>query len=94
MNKPLCYGTKTEFTVFVNFSNGEFTTVSDYYLRHIDTAIDMFEPVVVKFIEYTFFGLEIIKPHRIILEKSAQKLINRKILRLQKKKKKKKKKKK
>ena len=40
--------TKTEFPVFVNFSHGEGTTGSDYYLRRSDTAINIFEHAVVQ----------------------------------------------
>ena len=32
--------------MFVNFSHGEVTTGSDYYLRRSDTAINTFEHVV------------------------------------------------
>ena len=35
-NRLLCLWTKKEFRVVVNFSHGEITTVSDYYLRRSD----------------------------------------------------------
>ena len=42
LNKLLCLWTKTEFCVFVNFSNSEVTTGSPNHLRRSDTRINPF----------------------------------------------------
>ena len=48
VNKPLYLWTKSVFPEFLKFSHVGVTTVSDYYLRRRNTAINMFDNQVVQ----------------------------------------------